>query len=104
MAQPAGSSGPDEFLKGFHLVSENEETPVTQPAMAGQPPSKPPIAPPMAASPEPDPDRKRKPKAEKKQEAKDVQERLKRLEDENAQLLCALYWMQQELKELKEKA
>jgi len=84
--------------KRFRLVSEEAPMPAPPPQDSGQPPPEPPKAPPMAASPVPEPDKKKKPL--KKYE---LEERVRELEKENEQLVCALYFLQQEVKELRSK-
>lgn len=77
--------------KGFHLVPEEEGAappPVPLPQGIGKPPAKPPAAPPLASEPLPEP-------------KNDLAARVKQLEQENDQLLCALYHYQQEVKELR---
>lgn len=78
--------------KRFRLLQDEESSPVPQPKGAGNPPAKPPAAPP-AAVPAPDPGKK--PNA--------LELRIKFLEAENNELLCALYFMQQQYEELKKK-
>lgn len=78
--------------KRFRLLQDEEVTvPVPLPQGVGQPPAKPPAAPPLAAVPEPEP----------RKQPKTLEMRVKQLEQENDQLVCALYYLQQELKELR---
>lgn len=89
--------------KRFRLVQDEEvasPSPNPLPKGAGQPPAKPPKAPPQAAIPAPEPAKQPKP-AEKKQ-AIALETRIKQLEQENEQLICAIYHLQQELKELRD--
>lgn len=65
--------------------------PIPLPKGSGQPPGKPPIAPPLAAVPTPEP----------RKQPNTLETRIKQLEQENEQLVCALYWLQQELKSLR---
>jgi hypothetical protein len=77
--------------KRFRLVADVVEAlPIPLPQGAGQPPGQPPIAPPLASEPEPAPE---KPNI--------LELRIKELEQDNDQLVCVLYHLQQELKDLR---
>ena len=94
MGQALTDTAPDPNDKRFRLLQDEEgaPSPVPLPQGIGKPPAKPPIAPP-AAVPAPDPGKK--PNA--------LELRIKFLEAENNELLCALYFMQQQYEELKKK-
>jgi hypothetical protein len=95
MGQMVTESGPErpDPKAGFRLVQDEEAaavppSPVPLPQGAGNPPEKPPAAPPAAAEPEP-------------KRLNTFEIKIKQLNDENQQLLCAVYWLQEQLKELR---
>jgi hypothetical protein len=75
--------------------SEPDPPPVPLAQGDGQPPSEPPAAPPGMMEPMPEPERR----SEESDEAK-----IARLEGEHTDLLSALYWVQTQIAELKEKS
>ena len=80
--------------KRFRLLQDEEGAPPSAsplPKGAGQPPSKPPKAPPLAAIPSPDP-----------KQPTPLEMRIKELEQENEQLVGAIYYLQQQIKELRD--
>ncbi len=81
----------------FRLLSGEAPQPIPQAQGAGMPPSEPPKAPPAASEPE-----REKPKKNIPKKKKELEERIRHLEAENDQLVCALYFLQQEIKELRE--
>lgn len=86
MGQALTVSNPND--KRFRLLKDEAAPPSPVPQGAGNPPSKPPAAPPAAVpAPEPNP----------------LERRIKQLEAENDELVCALYFMQQQYEELKKK-
>lgn len=80
--------------KRFRLLQDEgvaAPSPVPLPQGVGKPPSKPPLAPPAAVpAPAPEPEG-----------LNTFQIKIKQLQQENEQLVCALYYLQQELKELR---
>lgn len=86
--------------KRFRLLQDEEgvPSPVPLPKSAGNPPVKPPMAPPLAAVPEPEP-RKDPVQAPKRI---NLELEVMELKKENDQLVSALYYLQQELKELRD--
>lgn len=89
----ADSSSDANADKRFRLVQDEEgatPSPAPLPQGVGKPPSKPPAAPPLAAVPEPEP-----------KKLNNLETKIKELKQENEQLVCALYYLQQELKELR---
>jgi hypothetical protein len=80
--------------KRFRLVADEEGAPpaVPLPQGAGQPPEKPPIAPP-AAVPQPEPHNPKR---------VNLEIEVMELKKENDELICALYYLQQELKDLRD--
>lgn len=92
MGQVLTDSVSDPNDKRFRLLQDEEgaSSPVPLPKGVGKPPGKPPKAPPLAAVPEPEP------------QPNPLETRIKQLENENDQLTCALYYLQQELKELRD--
>lgn len=83
--------------KRFRLLQDEEGAPPSTPPVplpkdSGTPPGKPPIAPPLAAVPDPDPNK----------QPNTFELKIKQLQQENDQLVCALYYLQQELKELRD--
>lgn len=93
MGQVLTDSISDPNDKRFRLLQDEEGAPsaVPLPKGDGKPPSKPPMAPPLAAVPAPDP-----------KNPNPLETRIKQLENENEQLVCALYYLQQELKDLRD--
>lgn len=89
--------------KRFRLVQDEEGAPPSvnpMPKGAGKPPAKPPKAPPLASVPAPEPEKQ--PKAEQKKELNPLEARIKELEQENEQLVGAVYYLQQQVKELRD--
>lgn len=92
MVDVATASGPEDARKGFRLLKgENPEAlppaPVPLAQGHGQPPRKPPAAPAFSSDPEPE-----KPLNE-------LEARIKELEAENRELLAAVSWLYDQLKE-----
>lgn len=86
----------------FRLLQDEEGTvtptpPVPLPQGSGEPPKDPPLTPPQAAAPEPEP----KKQAAATPTKKVLEQRVKQLEQENEELLCALYHFQQQVKDLR---
>jgi len=79
--------------KRFRLLQDEEgaPSPNPKPKGTGQPPAKPPKAPPLAAVPSPDP-----------KQPNPMETRIKELEQENEQLVGAIYYLQQQIKELRD--
>lgn len=78
--------------KRFRLLQDEEgATPSPKPKDAGQPPAKPPKAPPLASVPAPEP-----------KQPNPLETRNKELEQENEQLVAAIYYLQQQIKELRD--
>lgn len=78
----------------FRLLQDEEGAPPSPkpaPQGIGQPPAKPPKAPPLAAVPAPDP-----------KQPNPLETRIKELEQENEQLVGAIYYLQQQIKELRD--
>jgi len=80
--------------KRFRLLQDEEGAPSSPnplPKGAGKPPAKPPKAPPLAAVPAPD-----------HKQPNLLEARIKELELENEKLVGALYYLQQQIKELRD--
>lgn len=97
MGNAVADSVSDPNDKRFRLLQDEEGTPSPAPKAAGNPPSKPPKAPPLAAVPEPDPS---KDPAQVPQRI-NLELQVMELKKENDELVCALYYLQQELKDLR---
>jgi hypothetical protein len=92
MGNAVADSVSDPNDKRFRLLQDEEGAPPSlDPKGAGKPPAKPPKAPPLAAVPAPDP-----------KGPNPLETRIKELEQENEQLVGAIYYLQQQVKELRD--
>lgn len=88
--------------KRFRLLAESSQQPSPAPMPlaqgSGNPPGQPPEAPAAASDPEP----QKRPKKQSPKKKVALEDRVRQLEKENEQLVCALYFLQQQVKELRE--
>lgn len=86
--------------KRFRLLQDEEGAPPSPlPKGEGNPPRKPPIAPPVPAGGDPEREDEKNPVQVPQRVNLELQ--VMELKQENDQLICALYYLQQELKELR---